>query len=96
LGARSPPHTLGVTPSPRTRAIGLAWHIDRASDLVWINGQTGGSHGFVSFDPRSGSGVEVLNNSATSVDDTASTRLLKRYLARSLSRLLQHQEPLMA
>lgn len=53
------------------RSIGLAWHTDRAfeRDLIWINGQTGGSHGFVGFDPVSRAGVVVLSNSVSSIDD---------------------------
>jgi CubicO group peptidase (beta-lactamase class C family) len=51
--------------------IGLAWHIRDvgSSQIVWHNGQTGGYHSFVGFDPARGTGVVILGNSATATDD---------------------------
>lgn len=53
-----------------TRSIGLAWHTDRPfeRELVWINGQTGGSHGFIGLDVVGRAGVVVLSNSVSSID----------------------------
>ncbi len=58
------------TDTPDTR-IGLAWHVtDRNSmRIVWHNGQTGGYHSFVGFDPDKKTGVVLLCNVAQSVDD---------------------------
>ena len=58
------------TTIPNTR-IGLAWHVLSAfgSDIVWHNGETGGYHSFIGFDPARRVGVVILSNSATSIDD---------------------------
>jgi D-alanyl-D-alanine-carboxypeptidase/D-alanyl-D-alanine-endopeptidase len=60
-------HSLG-TPDG---SIGLGWHVRRTSDgeIVWHNGGTGGYHSFIGFDPKAGTGVVLLHNSAASVDD---------------------------
>jgi len=52
-------------------SIGLGWHLRSAygSEIVWHNGQTGGYHAFIGFDPKSGKGVVVLHNSAANIDD---------------------------
>lgn len=58
------------TTSPNL-TIGLAWHLLRAngSTIVWHNGETGGYHAFIGFDPARRTGVVILSNSATSIDD---------------------------
>jgi CubicO group peptidase (beta-lactamase class C family) len=51
--------------------IGLGWHVvggDTAA-VWWHNGQTGGYHSFIGFDPVHKTGVVVLSNDATSIDD---------------------------
>jgi D-alanyl-D-alanine-carboxypeptidase/D-alanyl-D-alanine-endopeptidase len=59
-----------ATTIPNTQ-IGLAWHVLHAngSDIVWHNGETGGYHSFIGFDPLRRVGAVILSNSATSVDD---------------------------
>jgi D-alanyl-D-alanine-carboxypeptidase/D-alanyl-D-alanine-endopeptidase len=51
--------------------IGLAWQITKADGgtNIWHNGQTGGYHSFIGFDPEKMRGVVVLANSETSIDD---------------------------
>ena len=51
--------------------IALAWHITTRDSItvIWHNGQTGGFHSFVGFDPVRRRGVVVLANSAENVDD---------------------------
>ncbi len=51
--------------------IGLAWMTLTPFDapIVWHNGQTGGYHTFVGFDPANARGVVVLSNSSNSIDD---------------------------
>jgi D-alanyl-D-alanine-carboxypeptidase/D-alanyl-D-alanine-endopeptidase len=58
------------TDSQRMR-IGLAWITITPFDtpLVWHNGQTGGYHSFIGFDPARSRGVVVLANSSKNVDD---------------------------
>jgi CubicO group peptidase (beta-lactamase class C family) len=65
--AREPLRPAGA---PRMR-IGLAWHILHkvSRTIVWHNGETGGYHSFIGFDPDARRGVVVLSNSATSIDD---------------------------
>ena len=41
--------------------------VDR--DIVWHNGQTGGSHGFIALDKARQTAVVVLSNSVSSIDD---------------------------
>ena len=49
--------------------IGLGWHVltQNGRDITWHNGQTGGYHSFLGF--AEGTGVVVLANSATNIDD---------------------------
>lgn len=52
--------------------VGLGWHINRPvdRDIVWHNGQTGGSHGFIALDKaRQTAVVVVVSNSVSSIDD---------------------------
>jgi CubicO group peptidase (beta-lactamase class C family) len=54
-----------------TLKIALAWHITThdSTTIVWHNGQTGGYHSFVAFDPVRRRGVVVLANSGENIDD---------------------------
>lgn len=58
------------TDTPAT-AIGLGWHIttENAVDIVWHNGGSGGSRSYAAFLPQEGTGVVVLSNSSSSVDE---------------------------
>lgn len=53
--------------------IGWAWFTTThdGSTITWHNGGTGGYRSFLGFDPKSGKGVIVLNDSANSVDAAA-------------------------
>lgn len=59
--------------------MGLGWHIGIADtpEVRWHNGQTGGFHTFVAFDPERRVGVAVLTNSATSMVDNLGVALLR-------------------
>lgn len=59
----------------------LGWHVGRkfGGEIVWHNGQTGGYHSFIGFDPARRRGVAVLSNSANSIDDIALHLLDSRY-----------------
>ncbi len=59
------------TPVPATR-IGLVWMVRDGDDgvrVVWHNGETGGYHAFVGYQPGRRVGVIMLSNSATGADD---------------------------
>ncbi|MFZ1988253.1 MAG: serine hydrolase [Alphaproteobacteria bacterium] len=52
--------------------IGLIWMTvtgKGGGKIVWHNGETGGYHSFIGFDPKTKKGVVVLANSAGSIDD---------------------------
>ena len=53
--------------------VALAWHISTrdGQEIIWHNGGTGGYRSWISFDPKSRTGVVVLSNTSTStgVDD---------------------------
>jgi len=55
----------------RQMKIGLGWFTMNpfGTSLVWHNGQTGGYHSFIGFDPGKARGVVVLANSAGTIDD---------------------------
>ncbi|MHB1845200.1 MAG: serine hydrolase [Deltaproteobacteria bacterium] len=59
-------------------AVGLGWHLGLPGmpDGVWHNGQTGGFHAFIAFDPRAKVGVVLLADTATSVVDALGIALL--------------------
>ncbi len=61
--------------------IALAWHVVHkfGSDIIWHNGQTGGYHSFIGFDPNKRRGVAILSNSANSIDDIALHLLESQY-----------------
>ncbi|MEJ7810699.1 MAG: serine hydrolase [Gemmatimonadaceae bacterium] len=52
-------------------SIGLAWHLLKGPgrEIVWHNGGTGGYHSFIAFDPAARTGVVVLSNSSSDIDD---------------------------
>ncbi len=60
--------------------MGLGWHITKASNTVWHNGQTGGYHSFIGFIPEKKFGVVVLANTATMHVDRVGDGLLRRLL----------------
>lgn len=70
-------HTLALTHFARRDVdrtqmkIGLNWHILNAlgRPLVWHNGETGGYHTFIGFDPANNRGAIVLSNQVSSIDD---------------------------
>src|SRR5690606_36856774 len=57
--------------APPDLSIRLGWHVLQRNGkrIVWHNGQTGGYHSFVGFDPASGANVVVLSASAGDIDD---------------------------
>jgi CubicO group peptidase (beta-lactamase class C family) len=57
--------------APPSLDIGLGWLISHhgGRDFVWHNGETGGYHTFIGFEPARRVGVVVLSNSASSIDD---------------------------
>ncbi|MFA7004981.1 MAG: serine hydrolase [Verrucomicrobiia bacterium] len=61
--------------------IALGWHVAHkfGSDIIWHNGQTGGYHSFIGFDPNKRRGVVILSNSANSIDDIALHLLESQY-----------------
>lgn len=59
--------------------MGLGWHLDRdgkAGGTASHNGQTGGYHSFLAFDPAKRVAVAVLANSATGAIDDFALRVL--------------------
>lgn len=55
--------------------IGLAWHISKG--ITWHNGQTGGYHSYVGFDPAAKRGVVVLANSGCGYVDGLGWKVLE-------------------
>ncbi|HEY4181534.1 MAG TPA: serine hydrolase [Kofleriaceae bacterium] len=53
---------------------GLGWQID-ADGRYWHNGQTGGYHTFITFDPKARRGVVVLAATATTLVDAIPSRV---------------------
>jgi hypothetical protein len=64
--SQQPQRDLGAAGPPGK--IGLAWHL-KPDGTIWHNGETGGFHSFVAFDPKKGVGVVVLGSGATSAVD---------------------------
>ncbi len=55
-------------------SVGLNWHIlslPKKPAITWHNGQTGGYHSFLGFDPKSRSGIVVLCNTDFDIDPAA-------------------------
>jgi CubicO group peptidase (beta-lactamase class C family) len=61
--------------------IALAWYVAHkfGCDIIWHNGQTGGYHSFIGFDPAKRRGVAILSNAANSIDDIALHLLESQY-----------------
>ncbi|MCX6900307.1 MAG: serine hydrolase [Verrucomicrobia bacterium] len=59
----------------------LGWHVYHkfGGDIIWHNGQTGGYHSFIGFDPNKRRGVAVLSNCANSIDDIGLHLLERQY-----------------
>jgi D-alanyl-D-alanine-carboxypeptidase/D-alanyl-D-alanine-endopeptidase len=76
--------------------IGLAWHVRKRFDrpIVWHNGGTGGYHSFVGLDPKSGTAVVILHNSAASIDDLGFHLLDDRYQAADPAKLPKVRIPI--
>ena len=60
--------------------IGLCWHIDKTRKMPWHNGQTGGYHSFVTFDPVHRFGIVVLSNCSAPIADRIGIALGRRLL----------------
>lgn len=61
----------------KTLGIALGWHILVQDGILWHNGQTGGYHSFVGFDPKARVGVVLLANSATDAVDACGFEVVK-------------------
>ena len=74
--------------------IALAWHISSkdGEQMIWHNGGTGGYHSFMAFDPKTRSGVVVLCNSFTDIDDIGQHILDSRYELAKLTPRKEHHE----
>lgn len=59
-------------------AMGLGWHIGIGDlpDVTWHNGQTGGFHSFVGWNPDVDFGVVILSNTASGLVDKVAIELL--------------------
>jgi CubicO group peptidase (beta-lactamase class C family) len=55
----------------RQQHIGLGWYMRQTGtrQVLWHDGETGGYHAFIGFDPGAAVGVVVLQNQAVSIDD---------------------------
>ncbi len=56
--------------------IGLGWHITPDGG-VWHNGQTGGYHSFIGFNPKTGRGVVILSNTGNGIVDGIGGKVLE-------------------
>jgi D-alanyl-D-alanine-carboxypeptidase/D-alanyl-D-alanine-endopeptidase len=74
---------LGLDPSPLTAAMKLererrlAWQFRDDGRTIWHNGQTGGFHSYLAFDPEKKIAVVVLANSAAGVVDDLGYQVLR-------------------
>ncbi len=50
-------------PNPSAKGVACGWHVS-SIDALWHNGQVGGHHGFVAFDPKRRVAAVILCNSA--------------------------------
>lgn len=60
--------------------IGLIWMTNTRSGITWHNGQTGGYHSFIGFDPAAQHGVVLLANVADMDLDLVGTHVLAPYI----------------
>ena len=67
-------------PAEGPMEIALAWHILKkaGTEIWWHNGQTGGYHSFIGFDPRRKRGVVLLCSAAIDIDPLAIRILTSR------------------
>lgn len=74
--------------------VALAWHISSkdGEQMVWHNGATGGYHSFMGFDPKSRTGVVVLCNSFTDIDDIGRHIVDSRYELAKVAARKEHHE----
>lgn len=71
--ARQPRHSL----PGGAGQIGLGWHITADGRTCWHNGETGGYHSLIAFDPEHNTAVVVLANSASGLVDAAGFKILE-------------------
>ena len=78
----------------RNVEVALAWHISNkdGEQMFWHNGATGGYHSFMGFDPKTHSGVVVLCNSFTDIDDIGPHILDSRYELAKIIPRKEHRE----
>lgn len=69
----------------KTLGIALGWHILVQDGILWHNGQTGGYHSFVGFDPETQVGLVILANSATDAVDACGFDVVKQLAQGSTS-----------
>jgi len=62
--------------------IALGWHLSAKESIYWHNGETGGYHSFVAFQPQRKVGVVVLGNMAGRAVDQLGNEVLKILLGR--------------
>jgi CubicO group peptidase (beta-lactamase class C family) len=55
----------------------MGWIVRGDPPVIWHNGQTGGYHSFVGFEPSKQTGVVVLSNTAGNITDELGFRLLR-------------------
>lgn len=74
-------HTIRFHGAAPDLDMALGWHVGSkfGGEIIWHNGQTGGYHSFIGFDPAQRRGVAVLSNAANSIDDIALHLLDDRY-----------------
>jgi CubicO group peptidase (beta-lactamase class C family) len=71
--------------------MGLAWHIGFGDlpELRWHNGQTGGFHCFVGFEPNAEVGIVVLSNTASLLVDRVARNLIEAAVERREPELVE-------
>jgi len=67
--------------------IGLNWLIDTKRQIRWHNGQTGGYHSFVAFDPEKKFGVVLLSNTASGLVDMLGSQIIHQMLGEKVEPL---------
>ncbi len=74
--------------------IALAWHIftQYNREIFWHSGGTGGYHSFVAFDPKARTGIVVLSNSTSDIDDIGRHFLEPQFALTKMVAQREHQE----
>jgi D-alanyl-D-alanine-carboxypeptidase/D-alanyl-D-alanine-endopeptidase len=67
--------------------IGMCWHIDKTRRMPWHNGQTGGYHSFITFDPVHRFGIVVLSNCSAPIADRIGIALGRKLLGGQMEQL---------